>query len=455
MAQKIGTLIRERRGSDSNGKPRYRHGFVVWVTSSSGLRERKRIYSGADDTGTRTVFATRKQALAHLNVIRQRVAGGATVEAAIAPYLVDREGDLVRVAWEQFVNAHELATREYERPVTAERLRELRRMTSRGYLDFFASTYVQDLSPALLAQWLDWLRKHWPAPPAGSPRGRIKPTPEQRAAGIRGFHRAKMRHHVVGDFLQFDGWLVAQHRVHPRMHALAKPKGMPPLPKGGQPVPDADTLRRYLDAIPEELRGLFLARSYDGLRPSEARRMNVADFDFRSGVLRIDVSDTKTAEGAAPMLLDWEVREWLDRYVPKAERLDRTRPLFRNPRALTPASRGRARAMAAKRGVEAVVDGRWTESAEKGAHDAACRAIGVYFPPNIFGRHAAGTHMLQRSKERTGAHDIDAVRRKLRHRHRATTERYVDREVIECAIVERLPPRPPTAGDAEGTGGAS
>lgn len=442
MAQQVGGLIREKRGVDKRGRPVRRFGFYVWKNAADGSRVRKRLYSYPDDLGKKVPFPTEATAKRHLTSVQQKIAGGATVEAAIAPYLADSEDLGVLALWSRFVDSHERATRDNARPITAKRLVELRRMPTRGYLDFFAGVAVTDLTSPLLVQWLGWLRQHWPAPPPGSPTaGRIKPTADQLAQGIRGFHRAKTRHHVMNDFLQFDGWLVSEGLVHPREHVLQKPPSMPPLPKGRQPVPDADTVARYLAAIPEELRGLFLSRSVDGLRPSEARRMTLANYDFATGLLSIDPDQTKTEKGAGTFQLDWELRDWLDAWIPRDQRLNRSRPLFLNPRCWLPCSVARERVRAEKRGLPApVITGHWTAGAEKSVHDAACREIGVYFQPNIFGRHAAGTHMLLRSQEEHGHADVRAVQEKLRHESPTTTDRYLQRGVIRTATIDRIRP---------------
>ncbi len=143
-----------------------------------------------------------------------------------------------------------------------------------------------------------------------------------------------------------------------RDYGLKKPK-LPKLPKGRQPVPTEAVIDRYLAAIPEELRGLFLARSRDGLRPAEARPMSVRNYDWTTGHLTIYRDDTKTDEGVGVFRLDPELREWLDTWVPIEQRFDPWRPLFINPKCWKPSSLARQR----KRGKPTT--GRWTPTAEK------------------------------------------------------------------------------------------
>ena len=66
-------------------------------------------------------------------------------------------------------------------------------------------------------------------------------------------------------------------------------------------------------------------------------------------------------------------------------------------------------------------------------HSATSQATGVYFRPDHCGRHAFGTHALQRTQ------DIAAVQKAMRHTDPRTTEGYIDREQLD--IVHVLRPR--------------
>ena len=55
------------------------------------------------------------------------------------------------------------------------------------------------------------------------------------------------------------------------------------LPEHRPRLLEPEEQRRVLDAIPEARRGIFLALAYHGLRPSEAARLGVADYDWKTG----------------------------------------------------------------------------------------------------------------------------------------------------------------------------
>jgi integrase len=391
MAADFGRIERERRGD------RHR-----WILCFQVNGKRVRLHSGLTAHGDRVPFRDESMARAFLESIRADVRSGRTEEQALAPYLFRRSpANMVKARWERFIEDRRASKARGRRQITEGRIYDLERMPERGYLDFFDEVSIYELTSPLLSDWVDWLADRWPN------------------------HSTKTRHHVVNDFMSFVRFLKQRRDI---AELPDKPE-LPAIDRRRRPVPSEGVLDRYLAAIPEDERGLFLLRSRDGVRISEARRLNVANYDWQARALSI--VDTKTEAGRRSFEVDWEVADWLEAHVPPSERLDTTRPLFRNARA---------------------DDGRWRADAEERIHrEAVAAALGVdvegvvdnpaYWPPNHAGRHAAASHMMRRTKQQTGAHDIDAVRRKLGHTARATTETYIDQDVIEVSTVRRLRPR--------------
>lgn len=391
MASNFGEIKTETR----NGKLRWF--LYFWFDNPhAGIRQRERLYSGMTQNGKRVPFDSEQVAQIYLDAIRGDVRRGLTEYQALAPYLYRKAPEnLVKVRWKAYVKARR-EERDIE-PVSESRLYELGQMVDRHYLDYFQAVSIFEITKPLLDQWVRWMIQQWPA------------------------HSPKTRHHIANDFMGFLHWLKGKQDIQ---QVPDKPK-LPKLEKRRKVVPDEAALERYLQAIPEPIRGLWLIRGYDGLRPSEARRLNISNYDWRTRAIAIE--DTKTENGVRTFEVDWEVSEWLDRHVPAEARLDGARPLFINPGSPS---------------------GRWRRTAEVRIHDQAALEAGLVdgtgrplFAPNHMGRHAAATHMMARTKARFGAHDIDAVKRKLGHAERSTTETYIDPRIIEVASIARIPRR--------------
>ena len=212
--------------------------------------------------------------------------------------------------------------------------------------------------------------------------------------------------HIVKDVGGFLRWL----------HRYGDLEELPKIPevKLGQrrkpAVPTPEALCRYLAAIPEAARGIFLIRAYNGLRMSEARALRVSDFDFERDVVTLRWVKASTGEADLPtMPVDYEVAEWVRKWI---NARDRWGPLFRNP------STGE----------------QWTYSSERRVHVEACKEIETYYRMNHTGRHAFGTHAMAR----TG--DPAKVQKAMRHASIVTTMGYVDREQLD--IVQTLRPHP-------------
>jgi integrase len=109
---------------------------------------------------------------------------------------------------------------------------------------------VQEIGALELFAWVEWIRLREP------------PLSE------------KTLKNVLADIGQFLRWLERLEEYAPT-------------------IPDARTVALALDAIPNLRRGLFLARGYMELRPSEARRLDVADLRDEGRALQVLAKKSK------------------------------------------------------------------------------------------------------------------------------------------------------------------
>ncbi len=169
-------------------------------------------------------------------------------------------------------------------------------------------------------------------------------------------------------------------------------------------IPDAQTVAVVLDAIPILRRGLFLARSYMGLRPSEARRLDVADLRDEGRALQVLAKKSKKRKARllaipAPVLA-WFHEPQVVATFGALERRFPAEPLFPNPWASNAAKR-------------------WTEKCEWDAFKLAHRVAGVpEFKPNEAGRHFFATEYVN------AGGDVFRAMHWLGHSEVATTQRY-------------------------------
>lgn len=267
--------------------------------------------------------------------------------------------------------------------LSKERLGEFEGYPRRGHLAFWEAVQLSDVTGPMLKRWVSWMRQE----------GTL------RAGGMR---------HVVNDFAAFLRY----------EKAIGSLRSMPEVPtvnytEADKVVPRLEDVRRVLDVIPEEIRGLWLGHTLAGLRPAEARRLDVGDYDFESGELFIPPSKCKTKRGRCLPIREVapELDEWLSRWRSEAMKAE---PLFPNPRAY-------------KKSLL-----RWLEHAERNVWRSACDTAGVeYVEPNAAGRHAFATHEI--NEELTDKH---AVRDWLGHTSLATTERYG--RVRSSALARRM-----------------
>jgi len=314
--------------------------------------------------------------------IQSQVMDGHQLYDVLARYIDEVPEDHVmhrwRVEW-----LPEVRRRHRRGKMSAKRLEQFERYEARGYLAFWEPYTIRTLERGTAARWLAWLEEQFE---------HLSP---------------KTLRHVVADFGTFTRWLAL-------MGTIEKAPAMPRLevPVYSPKVPEAGDVAKILDEIPEEIRGLWLARSLAGLRPSEARRLDVSD--YRRGVLHIPAAKAKTSR---PRSLDLSaVAPELDAWI-LAHRAHAfgAEPLFSNPRGDTP---------------------RWTESSERRVWLRALKAAQVeHVKPNEGGRHAFATHEIAEGT------DPYAVKDWLGHTTLATTERY--KSVTAVSLARRMRPSGP------------
>jgi len=250
------------------------------------------------------------------------------------------------------------------------RVRELEAYTRRGYFAGWERTDVHELDAPALLRWLRALRE-------------------------RGLSEKTIKN-VLMDFAQFLRWLVDQGvlRAAPRV-----PTDRVRVVRHARTIPERADLERILAAIPAEIRGLWLVRAYMGLRPSEARRLDVRDLRENGTALQLLGAKTKTR---APRLLPLapEVADWLREHGQLEHRFGAA-PLFWNPAARN-------------------AEKRWTEKPEWEVFQRALAACGFEgLKPNEAGRHFFATELVARTE------DIYLAKRWLGHSSVDVTEGYV------------------------------
>jgi integrase len=349
---------------------------VVWPGSDVPRRIR---ISKAPQYGK---FASEREAERCLNTIRDR-AINRPLHDVLAEYLVvELPENTVIHRWEHdFVPSKERQQQRGE--LSKQRLREFQLLPQRGYLGFWDGRSVTEVSTAACFRWREWLGKEFP-------------------------HLApKTLKNLFGDFRVFVGYL---HLVGAIVDLPTLP--VIKLPERARRVPDAVSLTRILAEIPEEVRGLWIARALAGLRPAEARRLNRSAYADGALVIDADVAKTKKAR----TLLIGSVVPELDAWI-RAHRLDAKpwEPLFQNPNSWMPVKR-------------------WQATAERTVWIAALEAAGVeHVPPNQGGRHAFATHEIANGT------DPYAVKDWMGHSSINVTQNYVS--VSAVTLARRMRPR--------------
>ncbi len=268
------------------------------------------------------------------------------------------------------------------------RVSELRRYEDRGYLDCFEDVSILDIDKSALVRWIRHIRK-------------------TQTVG------EKTIKNVLGDIAQFLGWLKDQGDIE---EVPTIPYRQLKLVEYQPQIPEADTAVAVLAAIPAERRGIFLARSRMGFRPSEARRLNVSDLrrgqreDLLDAHIALPPRSSKKRRGRI-LQLHPEVAAWLLKHG----RLDRrfgAEPLFPNAEAWND-------------------EKRWTATSERRTLERAYKVAGVeHIRPNELGRHFFGTHAVSD----LGV-DIYPVQEWMGHSGTETTQRYAKLRAVPIARV--------------------
>lgn len=244
---------------------------------------------------------------------------------------------------------------------------------------------------------------------------------EVDSGSVRDFNRwlrtrgisAKTRKNVIWAFRALLGWL--EFRDIPPMPRV-------PVDEYSPMVVTMKAQEAILRAIPADERGIFMAMAYMGLRPSEARALNVSD--YRDGYLVVErgikgphqrspVRGTKTRK-ARQLPMDTELASWLDCRISKADRLRGLGPLFKNPRAW----KG---------------ERRWTLKCLARAWRHGCEQVGIRVKLYEGTKHSFATAALRR-----GVPEI-AIQRFLGHTDVRSTRRYA--RLADEALVSVLRPR--------------
>jgi len=182
-------------------------------------------------------------------------------------------------------------------------------------------------------------------------------------------------HHIVCDVRTFLRWLVRRKviRAAPEVPVVRVPEYVPD-------VPAAAVQERVLAAVPWRLRGVFMSRGLLGLRPAEARSVNLGDYWFDPDGRRDILTVRKSKSNRYRLLpVPEPLAFWVREFRPTGNLRDADAPavpLFDNP-----AGQG---------------DKRWHQSSERRVLLAAMKVCGVKHKPNELLRHAFGTDAANR-----------------------------------------------------------
>ena len=243
-----------------------------------------------------------------LEQIRGKVADGRELDAVLAQYApTQSKANLVETRLAQWL---EIRRRECAAgSLSPAYLRQLDQLTRPGgHFSFFDGHSIYEIGYGTLEDFSLWMADRGLGP--------------------------KSRRNYLAAFRSFLVWLNRRGEL-PEVPRL-------PLPKVDEHDPQLLAIRDQdlvIAAIPEEERGIFLALARLGLRPGEARAVEVAD--YHDGWLTVDkavkgmtvsaeIRGTKTGKPKR-LPVDAELAAWIERHVAREDRL-RGAPLFPNPR---------------------------------------------------------------------------------------------------------------------------
>jgi len=281
---------------------------------------------------------TEESANRALELIRSRIAQGATVDEAMAVFLPSGHAiNLVLARGEHWLAVKQREAEAGDRSPTY--VRELERyLAPDGHFSWWAGRSVHEVSYAALEDWSHWLADRGLSP--------------------------KTRWNILAAFRSFLGWLYRREEIRelPREYPWPKPPERTPAPLS------ARTQDEILDAIPEDRRGIYLAMALMGLRPGEAVALDVADYHdgwltvskARKGD-RLDSPIRSTKTGKVKRLpVPQVLQQWIAEHVEREGRL-RAEPLFTVPWS--------------GRGIRP--QGRWSGTSLRRTWIEACDQVGV------------------------------------------------------------------------------
>jgi len=314
--------------------------------------------------------------------VRYRILGdvrdGRALHDALAWYIPKKlPANLVLQRWEMFCADKALVASTGHLDI--ERVRELRAYPRRGYFAGWENTSVHELTRGALVGLIRNLRR--------SAERRQRPLSE------------KTIKNVLGDVGHFLRWLAREGVIR---EAPEIPFDELRLVEYQPTIPDVETALRILAEIPVLKRGAWLAKSFMGLRPSEARRLSVSDVRDQGAVIVVPAAKSKMRRGRI-LEVQHPVREWFAHaeVVAKFGTLEQrfgAAALFPNPETMK----------------------HWSETAERRVIEAAMRAAGVTgIRPNEMGRHFFATELAN-----TPGIDFEKVREWLGHTAIGSTRRY-------------------------------
>lgn len=363
---------------------------VYW--QGDGMPRRVRIYS-VPGMGR---IETEREAQKVLYRVLGEVADGRSLPDALAWYVSKKlPANLFCARWETF--CADKAQVAAQGKLDKNRVVELRAYERRGYFDLWKDTTVHEIKRPGLVAWVRWMRTH-----KARPGGEQSPAHESAGGNSAGPLRTlseKTIKNVLGDIGHFLRWLQREGVIH---EAPEVPFDEIRLTEYAPVIPDLDTTLRILGQIGVLGRGLWLVRAFMGLRPSEARRLQVADVHEAGTALRLPGTKSKMRKGRV-LEIQPPVREWFTllevvaRFGELGKRFG-AEPLFPNPNT----------------------GGFWSETAERRVIEKAMRAAGVVgIKPNEMGRHFCATQLAN-----TPGVDFEKVRDWLGHSDTNTTRRY-------------------------------
>ena len=194
-------------------------------------------------------FDRKQDAEAVLAIIRMDLRGGKSPEDAVGRFLGPKSKPNQLVPrYEEFLKAKETEVASGAlSPRTAHEYRRYAR--AGGELSYFEGRSIHEITTGLLKDWGTWMA----------------------ARGLS----IKSRRNVMGAVRVFFSWL-REHEVVTNVPVFKLPRD----PKHQPQVLGAAEQQRVLDAIPEDARGVLLAMGTMGLRPGEARALEVRHVDL-------------------------------------------------------------------------------------------------------------------------------------------------------------------------------